>query len=71
MKIDIDYGKIQQMYHDKGDRCEAEFCLNAGINADSYRSRKAKGSAMNLLVALLIAEYLECNIEDFAAVNWK
>jgi hypothetical protein len=69
MKTIIKYWEIEKRYQAKGDSNDREFCKHAGINYNSYRSRKAKNEKMNLLVALLIAGYLNCNITDFAQLK--
>lgn len=72
MKVYIDYWEIERRYREKGDKSDDEFCLNCGINPKSYHTRKyARERGMSLIVALLIAEYLGCEISVFAFVKRK
>ena len=72
MRIIIDYIEIERRYRAKGDKNEKQFCQNAGINEKSYYNRRQRsGKGMSLIVALLIADYLDCNVRDFARINWK
>ena len=72
MQCKIDYIEIENRYHGKGDSSDKQFCINAGINYKSYSvQRYGKGRhGMSLTTALLIAEYLNCYIQDFASINW-
>lgn len=71
MKASVDYWEIERRYKLKGDKDDYEFCLHAGINGKSYYGRRRRKQSMNLLVALLIAEYLDCDVKDFASVLWN
>ena len=72
MRAIIDYWEIERRYKLKGDKNDKQFCQNAGINATSYYSRRQRaGKGMSLIVALLIADYLDCDVTDFAKINWK
>lgn len=71
MTVRIDYWEIEKRYRAKGDNTDEEFCINCGINPKSYHSRKySKNRGMSLIVALLIAEYLDCNVSEFAFICW-
>ena len=69
MKTIIKYWEIEKRYQAKGDCNDHEFCKHAGINYHSYKSRRSRNEAMNLTVALLIADYLECDIRDFTRLE--
>ena len=69
MKASVDYWEIERRYWLKGDSNDKELCKHAGINYHSYKSRRSRNEAMNLTVALLIADYLECDIRDFTRLE--
>ena len=72
MRAIVNYNEIERRYREKGDRNDKEFCQNAGINVNSYYSRRQqKGKGLSLIVALLIADYLECEVKDFCEINWN
>lgn len=72
MRLHIKYEEIERRYKALGDKSDKEFCKNAGINGSTYYTRKyIKGKGMSLIVALLIAEYLNCDVKDFCEINWK
>lgn len=68
MKVKVDYWEIERRYRLKGDSSDKEFCINCGINPVSYKSRRQRKQGMGLLVALLIASYLKCRVEDFVDI---
>lgn len=61
----INYTKIERLYRKRGITSDEDFCISAGINPDSYRIRKEQGRECPLIVAALIADYLQCHIDDF------
>ena len=69
MKTKINYYEIERRYQAKGDKDDKTFCAHCGICYTSYIQRRARKRSMNLLVALLIAKYLDCNITDFTTIN--
>lgn len=69
MKASVDYWEIERRYRLKGDSSDKEFCKHSGINYHSYKSRRSRNEVMNLLVALLIADYLGCDIKDFSRLE--
>lgn len=72
MKVRVKYAEIEKRYRALGDKSDKEFCDNAGINSSSYYSRRTtKGRGMSLIVALLIADYLDCNVTDFCEIKWE
>lgn len=70
MKAIVDYWEIERRYRIKGDNSDNEFCVHAGIMPSSYKSRRSRKCGMSLIVALLIADYLGCNITDFCSIRW-
>lgn len=64
MKCVLNYGKIEKLYRKRGSGTDEDFCIAAGINPDSYKSRKESGKECSLIVAALIADYLQCHIDD-------
>ena len=72
MRVKVKYAEIERRYKALGDRSDKEFCEHAGINSNSYYNRRInKGKGMSLTVALLIAEYLSCDVTDFCEIRWE
>lgn len=70
MKTYIDKNKLIEQMHLKGYEKYTDLCRDAGINYNTfYGAIKNKMSSLN--TAYLLADCLECYIDDIVSVDWE
>jgi len=69
MKVRIDIKEIRKLYRKKGIYTDKDFCIKTGVSIPTFKRISSSQRGMSLKIALIIADYLECDIRDFAEVT--
>ena len=69
IKVKTNFSEIKRRGKEKGLKSENQICKYAGIDNNCYRQGKLKGK-LSIEGLWLIAEALECKIDDLIEIVW-
>lgn len=70
VKVKTNFTEIKRRGKEKGLKSENQICKYAGIDNDYYRHGKLKGK-LSIEGLWLIAEALDCKIDDLIEIVWN